>query len=433
MARKVSVYIETYGCSANQSHSENMAGLLRDSGCHVTDAPERAEILVLNTCIVKEPTERKMFRRIGEIRRLYPEKKLIIAGCMPTGEHEILVKEEPDASLMGPKSCSKIAECVEKTLGGSRVEYLDDEEVWKETAGKKRLNSLVGIIEISQGCLGNCAYCIVKNAKGRLISRPMDIIERDIRSSLLSGCREIWLTSQDCGCYGRDIGTKVTEMLKHVTSIKGDFRVRLGMSNPNHIKPELGDFVSLYRDKKLYKFMHIPVQSGSDKVLRDMKRQYVTDDYMLITGSLRSEIPDITIWTDVIIGFPGETKEDFRATMKTIRDTKPDFVNVSKYGNRPGTEAEKMEQLERDVINRRSKEISSLVDRLSLKRNKLWIGKECRVLVTEKGRERNQYIGRNEAYKPVILESEKSLMGRFVTVTIIDAKKTHLKGLAKAI
>lgn len=423
MTRKVSVYMETYGCSANQSHSELMAGILRDRGCLIVGMPEEADILVLNTCIVKEPTEKRMIHKIRELRRNYPGKGLVIAGCMPAGEYKLLRKIEPDASLIGPKSSARVLECVMKTMEGKRVEYL---ESCAKPAARKRLNPYVGITEISQGCLGNCSYCIVKKAKGNLVSYAPGDIERDIRASLRSGCREIWLTSQDCGCYGSDIRSNVTELLKRVTAIKGNFRVRLGMSNPNHIKPVLSDLIKIYRDKKIYRFLHIPVQSGSDKVLRDMKRLYVTEDFRQITRDLRLKMPDMTIWTDVIVGFPGETERDFRETLKLIRETEPDFVNISKFGKRPGTEAEKMRQVPRDVVNRRGRKISELVNRVSLGRNGRWTGRKCRVLVTERGRKEGQYIGRNMAYKPVLIESQKDLLGKLVTVRIKEARKTHL-------
>lgn len=428
MTHKVSVYMETYGCSANQSHSEVMLGLLRDADCHIVENPEKADILVINTCIVKEPTEKKMIYRIKKIRDDFPYKKLIIAGCMPLAEYKLLRSTEPDASFLGPHDTLKIVKCIENTLKDIKVEYLEGKTESKLCSPKCRLNPYVNITEISQGCLGNCSYCIVKIAKSKLKSYPLGDITRDIEMSLKSGCREIWLTSQDCGCYGLDIDSSLTELLKKVTEMKGDFRTRLGMSNPNHIKRVLSDLISAYRDKKLYKFLHIPVQSGSDKVLRDMKRQYVTKDFREIVTEFRREMPNVTIWTDVIVGFPGETDKDFIETIKLMKETKPDFVNVSKFGKRPFTEAEKMEQVPTVTIKERSRQISDLVDRLSLERNRIWLGKLCQVLVTEKGREKGQYKGRNMAYKPVLIETNKDLMGKLVTVRIKDARKTHLIG-----
>ncbi|UCG95294.1 MAG: tRNA (N(6)-L-threonylcarbamoyladenosine(37)-C(2))-methylthiotransferase [archaeon] len=427
VTKKVSVYLETYGCSANQSHSEVMLGLLRDKGCHITKNPEKADILILNTCIVKEPTEKRIMHRIKKLRENFPKKSMIIAGCMPVGEYRLLRSIEPYASFLGPKNSSKIFKCLKGTLEGKKVEYLEGRGVYCDS--KYRLNPYINIVEISEGCLGNCSYCIVRKAKGRLKSYPLSDILRDIKKSLKSGCREIWLTSQDCGCYGSDKDNSLTKLLREVTKIRGDFRVRLGMSNPDHIKPVLSDLIDIYRDKRMYKFLHLPVQSGSDRVLRDMNRHYVTKDFREIVAVFRQKLPIVRIWTDVIVGFPGETEKDFKETIKLIKETKPDFVNVSKFGIRPGTGAERMEQVSRETINKRSRQISDLVDRICLERNKSWIGKECRVLVTERGLKKGQYRGRNQAYKPVIIKTEKDILGKFVTVKVTGARKTHLKGI----
>lgn len=429
MTQKVSVYMETYGCSANQSHSEVMMGLLRDEGCLIVTEPKEADVLVINTCIVKEPTEKRMIYRIKKLRKEFPEKNMIIAGCMPVARYEMVKKMAPNASFLGPNSSLKIVKCLKNTLEGERYVYLEEKEENKLCSPRYRFNPYVNIVEIAQGCLGNCSYCIVKRAKGSLFSYPMGDIKRDIEMSLKSGCREIWLTSQDCGCYGFDINTSLTDLLRHVTRIKGNFRVRLGMSNPNHIKPLLSDLIKLYRDKKLYKFLHIPIQSGSDNVLRDMNRHYETKDFRQIVTKFRLKIHDVTIWTDVIVGFPGETDTDFKETIGLLRATEPDFVNLSKFGLRPGTKAENMEQVPNVTIKERSRQVSDIVDKISLERNKRWIDRECRVLVTKVGRQKNQCIGRNEAYKSVVIETDKDIRGKFVTVRIRNAKKSHLVGV----
>jgi len=430
MTQKVSVFMETYGCSANQSHSEVMLGLLRNE-CLIVTEPEKADVLIINTCIVKEPTEKRMIYRIKKLREDFPEKKMIIAGCMPVAEYKLLRKIEPDASLLGPFNTLEIVKCV-KDVFKSKVELLDEKKE-KPCLSKQRFNPHINIVEISQGCLGNCSYCIVKKAKGRLKSYSINDIVRDIELSLKSGCKEVWLTSQDCGCYGMDIDTDLIDLLRQVTQIKGDFRVRLGMSNPNHIKPILSDLIDIYKDKKIYKFLHIPLQSGSDKVLRDMNRQYVTEDFRQIVTKFRQEIPNVTIWTDIIVGFPEETERDFKETIKILKETKPDFVNISKFGLRPGIEAEKMKRIPNVIIKKRSRQISDLVDSISLERNEEWMGKECQVLVTEKGRKTGQFVGRNEAYKPIIIETDKDIMGNFVSARIKESKKTHLIGELKSL
>ena len=420
------VYIETYGCSANQSHSEAMMGILKNSGYKIVKNPEDSDVIILNTCIVKEPTEKRMIYRIKSIRDTYPEKKLIVAGCMPAGEYELLRKIEPYASIIGPKSSLKVVECVKNTLNGHRVVYLDENKDLL-CRPKLRFNQFINIVEISQGCLGNCAYCIVKKAKGYLKSYPIEDIVRDIEMSLPE-CKEVWLTSQDCGCYGLDIGVTLVDLLKKIEKIPEKFRVRIGMANPNYILPVLDELLECYKSDKIYKFLHIPVQSGSDDALKAMNRHYFSEDFKQIVAKFRKNIPNVTIWTDIIVGFPGETDNDFKETIKLIKETKPDFVNVSKFGVRPGTEAEKMEKVDSETIKKRSRELSDLVDKISLEKNREWIGKKCKILVTETGKNKNQYIGRNESYKSVLIETEKNILGKIVTVRVTGAKKSHLTG-----
>ena len=428
MTDNVSVYIETYGCSANLSHSETMEGVLESSGCLIVKNPENSDVIVLNTCIVKDPTEKKMMHRIKKFRKDFPNKKLIVTGCMPLGEYEILRSLDPEASLVGPNDSFQIGKCVKKALDGETVEYLSDKRENTLTKNKKRKNKFVNVVEISQGCMGNCSYCIVNKARGKLKSYPISDVVKDIKLSLKGGCKEIWLTSQDCGCYGFDIDRNVTNLLKEVTNIEAKFRVRLGMSNPNHILSSLRDIIEVYRDKKMYKFLHIPVQSGSDSVLSDMNRHYKTRDFKKIVNEFRKEIPGVTIWTDIIVGFPGETEEDFKETINLLKETRPDFINLSKFGIRPGTPAEKMDQIPSEIIKERSRKITDISEKLSRESNRKWIGKECQVLVTERGRKRNQYTGRNGSYKSVLIETDKDIMGKFVTVKIKSAGRRHLIG-----
>ncbi len=430
MTDKISVYIETYGCSANQSHSELMGGILRDSGCLIVDKPEKSDIIIINTCIVKEPTEKKIINRINKLKKKYPEKRFIIAGCMVTGEYKLAKKTLPDSSLLGPRNCLDVYKCVTETEKGRKVEYFQGNNVIKSHT-KKRINKYTGIVEISQGCLGNCSYCIVNKAKGNLTSYTENDIIRDIRMSLKEGCKEIWLTSQDCGCYGIDIDTNLTKLLNEVTKIDENFRVRLGMSNLNYVKNMISELIDIYRDKKMYNFLHIPIQSGSDKILKKMNRYYVTKDFIETVKKIREFDSFFTIWTDVIVGFPGETEKDFKETKKIIKETEPDFVNISKFGIRPHTKAAEMDQLTSETIKNRSRELTKICDKIALKMNKRWVNKECQVLVTKKGKDKNQYIGRNEAYKSVLIETKKDIIGNFIKAEVIEAKNSYLIGKLK--
>jgi threonylcarbamoyladenosine tRNA methylthiotransferase CDKAL1 len=421
-------YIETYGCAANQAESETMAGILREAGFALAESPEEGGLIIVNTCFVKTPTEQKIKYRIRSLTRKYPEKGLIIAGCMP----EVLSKElqtlAPSAGLVGTHSVTRIAEAAERSCRGERVSFTGKTKERKLGSPRVRGNRLVGITEISQGCNGSCAYCCVRLAKGRLHCYPPEDIAKDVENAVMEGCREIWLTSQDNASYSCG-GVRLPGLAKKVCAIGGGFAVRIGMMNPDSVMKIADGLIGAYRSPKVYKFLHIPVQSGSDAVLSRMGRNYSAGDFLSLVSRFRREIPGITISTDIIVGFPGESDEDFLKTADMIKSVKPDIVNVSKFGSRPGTEAAGMEQLEGRIIKSRSARLSSIVRGISLERNREWTRWKGEVLVTERGKRKCQYIGRNFAYKPVLLESTRDLLGSRVSVIIEGAAETHLEGV----
>lgn len=405
-------YIETYGCSANQSHSELMGGSLMDAGLKKAGNPGKADVIIINTCVVKSPTENKIRDRIKKFVEKYPEKRLVIAGC--AADVGMFRDIAPDAEFLSSHRSGDLVKAITGVPGGKHA--------------KNRINPLINITEIASGCLGGCTYCIVRLARGRLKSRSPGEIVEEVNRSVREGCREIWMTSQDCGCYGKDISTNLAVLLNKVSGADGDFMIRPGMMNPGHVKPILEDLVRSFRHEKVYKFVHLPVQSGSDKILRSMKRGYTAKDFKGIVERFRNEIPGMTLSTDIIVGFPGETEEDFAKTCDLIREVKPDVVNLSKFGPRPGTEAAKMNQVPVSVIKKRSAEIGKLIRKIAAERNAKWKGTECDIFVNGAGKKRNQFMGRNGSYKPVVVESAEGMTGRRARVRIKDSGVTHLKG-----
>ncbi len=298
----------------------------------------------------------------------------------------------------------------------------------KETKRKIRKNPLVGITEIASGCLGECAYCIVKLARRDLKSRSIEEIVRETEDSLRGGCREIWITSQDCGCYGLDIGSNLAELMKGIVELEREFRIRIGMMNPTYIKKILKELIEIYRNPKIYKFIHIPVQSGSDKILKSMRRGYGTRDFRRIVKAFRNTFPSITLSTDIIVGFPEETERDFEKSLSLVREIKPDVINISKFFPRPRTPASRMQRIDNKTVKRRSKKMAELAEETGFERNKKLIGKEYHVLVNERGKKKDQFMGRNENYKPVVLKEGKDVMGKILKVRITSAGKTYLVG-----
>jgi len=261
----------------------------------------------------------------------------------------------------------------------------------------------------------------------------MNDILKSIESDLQNGAKEIWITSQDTGCYGLDIpeaGINICGLLEKICSLEGDFMVRLGMANPNHILPILDKLIYSLKHPKMFKFLHIPVQSGDDKILTNMLRTYSVADLKKIVKGFRKEIPLINISTDVIVGLPGETVESFEETVDLIKEVEPGVLNVSRYFTREGTKAYSMKAMH----PKHSKELSRILDRmykkLAVEINSKLIGKKTDVLFTGIGTDKNQYRGRNICYKPIVVSSKQNILGLVKTVKIEKASKDHLLGKA---
>jgi MiaB-like tRNA modifying enzyme len=354
-------FVETYGCAVNQADSEFIAGILKNAGFDTADSEKNADVVIINTCIVKTPTENRIVRRMQQVAA--SGRPLVIAGCMSKTSQCRIESIAPRACIVGPDSLSHVAEAAEAALGGRKTVFVNDERTDKPGLPRVRRRKDVGIIPIAIGCLGACSYCATKFARGRLKSYPIDCIVAEVKALVDDGCKKIWLTSEDCSCYGLDNGTNLAELIGAVSKIPGDFIVRVGMMNPAHIRDAktLNRLIAAYKHPKVSKFLHVPVQSGSDKVLRAMKRGYTVADFEKIVGAFRAEIPGVYMDTDVIVGFPGETDEDFDATMRLLARVRPDKTNLSKFWTRPGTEASALKQLPAQVVSSRSRYASAFL------------------------------------------------------------------------
>jgi MiaB-like tRNA modifying enzyme len=416
------IFSEVYGCSVNVSDSEIALGLLKKKGYKIVDDVNDSDLNLIFTCIVKTPTANRMIHRIKKLTEL--KRPLIIAGCMPKTEKGIIEKINPYASLVGPNSVGIIPGVVKSTFLHKKIVSIKDLKKPKLCMPRFRKNRVIEICEIASGCLSSCSYCEVKFARGRLFSYPKSLILKEIKNSLNQGCKEIWITCQDCGCYGRDINSSLPELLQIICKIKKKFFIRIGMMNPTYVRYELDDLIDSYYSEKVFKFLHLPVQSGSNRILKKMNRNYAIKDFRNIVKGFRKKYPLMTLSTDVIIGFPSEKNDDFQKTVDLIKKIKPDIVNISKFGSRPGTEATKMIQLSREIIDSRTKKLVEIVERIKMNSNQKWLGWEGEVLIDEMG-EKGGMIGRNFAYKPVLT---KGKLGNFHKVKITKVHPTFLVG-----
>jgi len=417
-------YIETYGCSANQNNSEIMAGLLERAGFNVVSNEKISDIAIINTCVVKGPTLQRMISRIKEMK----SKLLIVAGCMPDIEASRIMQLAPKAGLLGSHHTKEIIKVAKALIEGKKLVLTEHANEIKLCIPKVRQNPVIGITQISEGCVGSCTFCIVRKAKRKLFSYPAKAIVKNIKNDLEAGCKEIWLTSQDDGAYGLDSGEReLPKLLNNIVNLPGRFYVRLGMVNPNNALPILDELIECYKNKKMFRFLHLPLQSGSDKILKDMNREYKVKDFLKIIESFRKAMPDLTLSTDVICGYPTETKADFAETLDVTKKIEPDIINISRFWPMPGTTASTLKQISIKEVKKRSSELMSLANEISLAKNKKLIGLRCRCLVDRKGFE-GTWLSRNSSYKLIVLRSRENLLGKFVDVKITNAMPHYLIG-----
>ena len=415
------IFVEAYGCSASFSDSEMMSGLILNGGHTLVDNSTESDLNIVVTCSVKDATANKMIHRIKSLKT----KPLVVAGCLPKAEKSTVEKFSENASLLGPNSLGKTLQVIDSTLKGTKQIALEDSDLSKVGLPKVRLNPVIGIVEIASGCMSECTFCQTKLSKGGLTSYRIGDIVRQIETEIKDGCKEVWLTSTDNGCYGFDINTDLPSLIDTVVDIPHDFKIRVGMMNPMYMSRIKENLIKSFDSDKVYKFLHIPVQSGSNKVLNDMKRGHTVETFREIVKKARTLFPEFTISTDVIVGFPSETHEDFKKTVELLKDTRPDVVNLSKYSARPGTEAAEWEQIDVSEVKTRSKEIFELINQIALENNQKWIGWKGDVLFNEKTDEGIK--GRNFAYKSIGTDDSVEI-GQTRTVEITDVTKHSLVG-----
>jgi len=415
------IFVEAYGCSASFADSEMISGLILNGGHTLVDNSSESDLNVIVTCSVKDATANKMIHRIKSLK----SKPLVVAGCFPKAEKTTVEKFAGNASLLGPNSLGKTLQVIDSTLNGMKQVSLEDSDLSKVGLPKIRLNPVIGIVEIASGCMSECTFCQTKLSKGDLSSYRLGDIVRQVQTEIKEGCKEVWLTSTDNGCYGFDIGTDLPSLVNAVVEIPDDFMIRVGMMNPMYMSRIKEDLIKSFDNDKVFKFLHIPVQSGSDRVLNDMKRGHTVGTFREIVKKAKERFGDFTISTDVIVGFPSETEEDFQKTVNLLDETRPDMVNLSKYSARPGTEAAEWKQIDVAEVKRRSKIIFEQINKISIENNQKWIGWTGKVLFDEKIDDGIK--GRNFAYKPIFVRNEVDI-GQSHIVEITDVTVNSLLG-----
>jgi len=424
-------YVESYGCSYNTADAETMTGLMTQAGGIAVPVAEDAAVIIVNSCTVKDRTTLELRKRLTSLKSLPQNPIVILTGCAPRIPSQ--AQEFSEFPMIGPDNLSSLVTVVTQALRGKTISRIERLSVLSSRLSMpyRRHNDRIEIIPIAQGCLGSCSYCQTVLARGRLHSAPIECILSRVRSALEAGVRVFWLTAQDCGAYGLDIGSNLAELMNAVSSVIDSFgttvsaecRVRVGMANPNHILSFISDFASALSHPAFYKFAHIPVQAGSDRVLSEMKRPYCVDQFRAEVATLRSAIPEISIATDIIAGFPGETDSEFDETLALMRELAPAVINRSRYSPRPHTLAARMPQLQSKVISSRSQQLARLHEELVCDDLGKMIGRTVLVTV-EQGN-----LCRTDSYKPVAVEGSNIPDNtQLLHVLITGVSRFHMTG-----
>ncbi|KAG7196432.1 hypothetical protein KM043_018536 [Ampulex compressa] len=397
------IYVKTWGCTHNSSDSEYMAGQLAAYGYKLTDDKLKADLWLLNSCTVKTPAEDHFRSEIEYGKKI--GKHVVVAGCVPQGARKSSFLQ--GLSMIGVQQIDRVVEVVEETLKGNTVQFQQQKKSsGRKTGGaslslpKVRRNPLIEIIAINTGCLNQCTYCKTKHARGELGSYlPEEIIER-AKQAFQEGVCELWLTSEDTGAYGRDIGTSLPELLwKLVEVIPNGCMMRVGMTNPPYILEHLEEISKILRHPKVYSFLHVPVQS----------------------------VPGLTIATDIICGFPTETEMDFEETMSLCCKYKFPSLFINQFFPRPGTPAARMPKVPMEQIKARTKRLSEFFKSYTPYDHK--VGLLEKVLVTEVAHDKEHYVGHTKFYEQVLVPMKKEFLGQIITVRITTATKYCMKGL----
>lgn len=432
-----SIHILSQGCSANFGEGEQIAGLLQQQGYQVSlqpwptpqdpqTHPETSPLaLVLNLCTVKG--NGSALQLIRQAREQNTHTPLVVTGCVTTDLVRELRRSDPSISIATTNNLSQVPQLVQDALQGQQRENLSRLRADKAFLPRVQRNPVIGIVPVSNGCLDACTFCSTRLVKGRHYSYPAQDLIQDIDQLIHHGCQEIWLAGQDASCWGFDQNSNLARLVRQVLdTIPGHYRIRMGMGNPRHLLSYWEEFADLYQDPRLFRFLHLPVQSGSSRILQSMGRRHSADDYRMLVEAFRNRIPDLTLSTDIIVGFPGESEQDFEDTMNLLKETQPSVVNRTRYVVRPGTPAAHFpQQVHKEIKKDRSRRLTDLVKSISLDHHQKLVHQTFDVIVDEKGKQtathpQENWIARTDTYRQVILPGSHHL-GKRLRVKITQA------------
>ncbi len=418
------IAVLSQGCAANFGDGEKIARALsaQHPDCSISfEFPTEQPIaFYLNVCTVKgNGTALKLLQQAVAA---FPQAPVFITGCAPKDFQEEARKISDKITFTSLRALESLDSIAPEGLQ-------NDMRILRQSP-------FVGIVNIEEGCLDACAFCSTKLVKGRLQSMPEDAIVDQVRRLVDDGCLEIQLTGQDCACYGFDTGTNLANLTQKILAqVPGNYKIRLGMGNPRHILGYKDALQECFQDERLYQFLHVPVQSGSERVLQLMNRKHSVEDFRNFALELQEKFPLFTLSTDLIVGFPGETDDDFQETLDLLKETRPTVCNITRFVARKGTVAARIEEanaadtpaVSDSVKHERSAKLFDAFQQIAQENNQRWVGKTCTVVTEKQGHRAGTTIARNGAYRPVALQGNISA-GKTLQVRITKAEPFALIG-----
>ncbi len=433
-------YIETFGCQMNEYDSEKISGMLKNLDYKETEDIKSADLIIYNTCLIRKNAENKLYGKLGALKKLKSEKDdliLAVGGCIPQNDeirNYILEKYPFIDIIFGTNTFYRLPEMISKHLNNNNdvlVELEKNSSSLNENLPTIRKYDHKALINIMYGCNNFCSYCVVPHTRGRERSRDSEDILTEIKLLASQGFKEVTLLGQNVNSYGNDIegDYKFTQLLEEVEDIDGIERIRYVSSHPKDVGDDFIDFLS--RSKKVCNHIHLPIQSGSSKVLKEMNRKYSKEDYLLIIEKLKKSVPNISISTDFIVGFPGETEEDFEETLEVCREAEFDAAFTFIYSIRPDTPAGKREdQIDDKIKHERFNKLLETLYPTFYEKNLAYKGKVVKVLVDEVSKSKDDYLtGRSASNRIVHFKGNKDLIGKIVNVKITNVKTWFLEGV----
>ena len=428
-------YVETYGCQQNEADSERIRGLLIESGYAITDTAEGADVVVMNTCAIREHAEQRVFGNLGALthtKRRHPRQKIFLCGCM-AGQEQVVQRIKNSYhhvdGVFSTHHLWQFPEILSRVLFTGKRTYFTADEPGSIAEGlpQQRDNPLKAWVSIMYGCNNFCTYCIVPYVRGRERSRKAVDILAECRQLIANGTKEITLLGQNVNSYGKDLdeGMDFADLLASIAEIPGDFLIRFMTSHPKDAGKKLFD--TMAASPKIAKQLHLPFQSGSSRVLKAMNRHYDRETYLEKVGYAKSVMPELVLTSDVIVGFPGETEEEFEDTLSLIEQVHYDSLFTFIFSPRAGTPAATMEDpTPKEEKNRRFDKLCNLQNRISEEIHNQYISKTLRCLID--GTDKNHLTARTEGGRLVRLVGDPALIGTFASILITGATTWSLTG-----